>query len=278
MIAKKITNSSDQPDFQVLANRGRRTWVGSEAALEAALANDELTEGTVADTYTEGNITNGTQRRTIAWSLAQSISLSQITTGYTAPAAGMIVGWVDPSDSNVFSLSINGVSVTKGYRNSISVASYVTVQVVVNKDDIALLSNVTATYNINLSFVPFEDSTVQNVFVVTPEYIRQQNVLSDWENITPTGSNPYTYTAPYDGIMAFDNHQWTSTNNLGYVLVNGVGCNNFGQIEGGTNVQQHFASMSVTVKKGDVVTTTVNPTGWDFKARWYKLRDYGDRT
>lgn len=109
-------------------------------------------------------------------------------------------------------------------------------------------------------------------------YVRNQNILSDWETITPTSSNPYTYTAPYDGIIAFDNHQWTSTNNLGYVLVNGVGCNNFGQIDGGTVVGQHFASMSVTVKKGDVVTSTTNSTGWDWKARWYKLRDYSDRS
>lgn len=271
MIAKKITNSSDQPDFQVLANRGRRTWVGSEAALEAALANDELTEGTVADTYTEGSITNGTQRRTIAWSLAQSISNTQLSNGYTAPADGMIVGYgfTHKAGQAVAEFTVNGVAVGSDIFYTAQDQTYVSVQVQVNQGDVIQFD----CYSGKFYFVPFEDSTVQNIFVVTPEYIRQQNVLSDWEIITPTG----TYTAPYDGIMAFDNHQWTSTNNLGYVLVNGVGCNNFGQIDGGTVVGQHFASMSVTVKKGDVVTSTANLTGWDWKARWYKLRDYGDR-
>lgn len=274
MIAKKITNSSDQPDFQVLANRGRRTWVGSEAALEAALANDELTEGTVADTYVEGSITNGTQRRTLAWSLAQSVTTINNTGGYTAPADGIIAGQGGlQSGHGVRRIYVNGVLVA-GYGDDTGAVSY-PIWIQVNKDDVVTCDG--SQWG-TFYFVPFEDSTVQNIFVVTPEYIRQQNILSDWETITPTGSGPYTYIAPYDGVIAFDNKQWTSTNNLGYVLVNGVGCSNFGQIYGGTTVPPHYTSMSVTVKKGDVVTASATPAWWDFKARWYKLRDYGDRT
>ena len=57
MIAQKKTETIggvDTPVLKVLASNGTRTWVGTEDALNAAIANGEIAPGTVADTYVEG--------------------------------------------------------------------------------------------------------------------------------------------------------------------------------------------------------------------------------
>lgn len=56
MIAQKKTETIggvDTPVLKVLASNGTRTWVGTEDALNAAIANGEIQPGTVADTYVE---------------------------------------------------------------------------------------------------------------------------------------------------------------------------------------------------------------------------------
>lgn len=272
MIAKKITNSSDQPDFQVLANRGRRTWVGSEAALEAALANDELTEGTVADTYVEGSITNGTQRRTLAWSLAQSVTTINNTGGYTAPADGIIAGQGGlQSGHGVRRIYVNGVLVA-GYGDDTGAVSY-PIWIQVNKDDVVTCDG--SQWG-TFYFVPFEDSTVQNIFVVTPEYIRQQNVLSDWETVASNKKGTYSFTADYDGYVSYINNAWTSTGNAAVIKVNGYACNSWGVVPSGTKMPGNAMANTVYVNKGDTIEG--DGTTFNVMARWYKLRDYGDRT
>jgi len=56
MIAQKKTETIggvDTPVLKVLASNGTRTWVGTEDALNAAIANGEIKPGTVADTYVD---------------------------------------------------------------------------------------------------------------------------------------------------------------------------------------------------------------------------------
>lgn len=51
MIVKKYTDNNDNPQLDVLATTGTRQWVGTEQALDEALANGTIKPGTVADTY-----------------------------------------------------------------------------------------------------------------------------------------------------------------------------------------------------------------------------------
>lgn len=51
MIVKKYTDENDNPQAQVLAQTGQRTWVGTETALDAAILAGTIPPGTVADTY-----------------------------------------------------------------------------------------------------------------------------------------------------------------------------------------------------------------------------------
>lgn len=53
MIAKKYTDNNDNPALKVLASSAGRQWVGTETALDAALAAGTIKPGTVADTYME---------------------------------------------------------------------------------------------------------------------------------------------------------------------------------------------------------------------------------
>jgi hypothetical protein len=53
MIAKKYTDNNDNPAIKVLASSAGRQWVGTETALDAALAAGTIKPGTVADTYME---------------------------------------------------------------------------------------------------------------------------------------------------------------------------------------------------------------------------------
>ena len=53
MIAKKYTDANDNPALKVLASSAGRQWIGTETALDAALAAGTIKPGTVADTYME---------------------------------------------------------------------------------------------------------------------------------------------------------------------------------------------------------------------------------
>lgn len=105
------------------------------------------------------------------------------------------------------------------------------------------------------------------------EYIRNQNILSDWEDITVPAAG---YTAPYDGFVSVSNAVTTGKTGLAAILVNGVSCNSWGILPTDITVGANTMSCSALVKKGDVVTTI----GVDIdatKARFYKLRDYTGR-
>jgi hypothetical protein len=104
-------------------------------------------------------------------------------------------------------------------------------------------------------------------------YIRNQNILSDWENITvPAGG----YTAPYDGFIAAATGAFTGSGNLGCIKVNNMSCNSWGIVPGGTSISANMLSSGALVKKGDVVTI-VGGSSLTVKARFYKLRDYSGR-
>lgn len=96
---------------------------------------------------------------------------------------------------------------------------------------------------------------------ITPEYVRNQNILSDYDAVT------FPFTAQYDGILTVA----CPTNSGVRVSVNGVEIGRAVYVEGYSTSN----STTVAVNKGDVMTLSGNV---DFaRARWYKLRDYTGR-
>lgn len=105
------------------------------------------------------------------------------------------------------------------------------------------------------------------------EYVRNQNILSDWETITLSANSSSPTEMPYDGIL---NIMWGIVNvNNGYirsVVVNSVKTTIFGVSPSSTGTNP---TIQITVKKGDLVYLS-DPSVTN-NIRYYKLRDYTGR-
>ena len=104
---------------------------------------------------------------------------------------------------------------------------------------------------------------------ITKEYIRNQNILSDWESFAITTTDQ---EVQYDGIVNV-RYPTVSSGYDRFVFVN-----DFGYEVSGTGASQAYGISSlgdITVKKGDTIraSTTIK----DASARWYKQRDYTGR-
>ena len=131
---------------------------------------DKLVAGGSADTYFV---------RKPAWSQAIELSPGNITAGYKAPADGMIVGSLYYSRTGRdYYFTLNGTNIMpvlakKGTNGDI--ARPLTLSLTVNQGDIIGCAGPSASeieLSPSIKFVPFEDSTVSDVEVVTPELIR----------------------------------------------------------------------------------------------------------
>ena len=93
------------------------------------------------------------------------------------------------------------------------------------------------------------------------EYIRNQNVLSDFENITLPVSS-----VPYDGLLT------VAVSNAGYVSFS-INARNFtiGSASGTSDTSE------ISLKKGDNVDFLEAGGTYGIYARYYKLRDYSGR-
>lgn len=244
-------------DFKYLSKNGLKRlfarglkfeWSGSQADWDLMSAAEKAK-------YDVAHVTGGQVsdvRRRPAWNRAVNVT----SLPYAAPCDGMIVGFSGYGSITTF--SINGVTISRGIDGS----DYNQIQCIVSKGDI-----LNGTYGTTmLSFVPFEDSTISDPITITPEYIRNQNVLSDVEAVSMT--NNTDYTCPYAGEMYFE-----VTGNGGLqIIVNGV------QVQRVYCLQSTAdGNASITVNKGDIVKyVSGSSISLEYtKARWYKLRDYG---
>lgn len=149
-----------------------------------------------------------------AWSQAIELSPVDLTAGYKAPADGMIVGsFYYSGTGRDYYFTLNGTNIMpvlskKGTNGDI--ARPLTLSLTVNKGDIIGCADLSAS-NIELSpsikFVPFENSTVSDVEVVTPELIRNliRNLQSpDWTKaveLSVTDLFNKGYNVPSNGII-----------------------------------------------------------------------------
>lgn len=202
-----------------------------------------------------------------AWNQAVEITAADLTAGYKAPADGMIVGTVVPSTgSGTLHILCNGIILSAGNNNG-TWASFTQPHTIVNAGDVISATSKANTFDSTLSFVPFEDSTVSesDIEVVTPEYIRNQNILSDWEDITISTSASSRTVMPYDGFI------YLST---GHTAVLHINTTPF-WISNHSNVSGNGACM-VAFRKGDKVYIDIDKDPNE-KVAYYKLRDYTGR-
>lgn len=144
-----------------------------------------------------------------AWDRAVAVSVASILSKYKVPADGMIVGilYTNDTTSTGVSIRVNGVEIARTKAKDSDRIS--NVQCLVSKDDVI---TITGDDGINktsstICFVPFEDSTVSDVEVVTPELIRNliRNLQSpDWTKaveLNVTDLLNKGYNVPSNGII-----------------------------------------------------------------------------
>ena len=105
------------------------------------------------------------------------------------------------------------------------------------------------------------------------EYIRNQNILSDYEDITLPTTATTAITMPYDGVYILANY---GVINIHHIYLNGI------EISAGTtgnNTTGASTSSTILFKKGDTMYRSHTYTDSTFveHVAYYKLRDYSGR-
>lgn len=193
------------------------------------------------------------------WNQAVVVSVASLTAGYKAPADGMIVGMVltYENTSPGLSIRVNGVEIA---RNKAQDSDHIlNVQCLVSKDDVITINGDEAGIkktSLTIRFVPFEDSTVSDVEVVTPELIRNLHD-PDWSRAITIKIDQLSsgYTAPGRGIIV----GWVMGDNAGSsnsrmsITVNDVV---IGEYTYKPNDWTSYPSIQVPVNKNDVIKST----------------------
>ena len=112
---------------------------------------------------------------------------------------------------------------------------------------------------------------------LTAEYVRNQNILSDWEDITISTNEAAPTVMPYDGFITVPTQPYDDN----YIFVNGA---RIQETVSSASIAGNRVIVSVSllcpVKKGDNVYVKHNGPGFKgttSKACFYKLRDYTGR-
>lgn len=208
--------------------------------------------------------------RNPAWSQAIELSPVDLTAGYKAPADGMIVGsFYSSRTGRDYYFALNGTNIMpvlakKGTNGDI--ARPLTLSLTVNQGDIIRCAELSAS-DIELSpsikFVPFEDSTVSDVEVVTPELIRNLQG-PDWTKAVKLSViELYSegYNVPSNGII------------VGYFVSNPASTtyfkiNNITVARASLPPENQYGSegnIQCPVNKGDHITLEPTNTAEDYK-------------
>lgn len=192
-----------------------------------------------------------------AWDQAVEISIADLNAGYKAPADGMIVGALyNKVDGSHYFLTLNGtnlmplLSITGTYDKA---TRPLTLSLTVNQGDIIGCTAPIANIGVfpSIKFVPFEDSTVSDIEVVTPDLIRNLHD-PDWSQAVAITAEQLVagYTTPGRGIVV----GWVATKDVSgstlAITVNGIviGVSSFY-----ANSWASYPSIQVPVNKNDVI-------------------------
>ena len=212
-----------------------------------------------------------------AWNQAVAISAEQLYAGYTAPSDGMFVcsGVMPTKDSSAHKIiTVNGIAIVMGQYPSATEYSYGSTSCPVSKGDLIKANTNKSWSDETRYFIPFEDSTVSesDIEVVTPEYIRNQNILSDWEEAALSTNANLPTIMQYDGFIS--GKLFTNSTGMATLYINGTA---FAMMATVTKVHTHYR-FDIPVKKGDSIYYVPNGSDMDsLFARYYKLRDYTGR-
>ena len=115
------------------------------------------------------------------WQNAISLTASQLTAGYTAPADGMIVGFSYANMGTTSEVFVNGIKIARSDRTSTS-TSFTNIQCQVNKGDVLTASNVYSS-EVYYTFVPFKTMNPVSLRPLDPHKI-DTAILNHWDDIT----------------------------------------------------------------------------------------------
>ena len=208
-----------------------------------------------------------------AWNQAVEISIADLTAGYKAPADGMFVctGVMPTANTNAHRIiTVNNVPIAMGQYNSANVFSYGSTSCPVSKGDLIKASNSAAWSDETRYFVPFEDSTVSDIEVVTPDLIRNLHD-PDWSQAASITAKQLAagYTTPGRGIVV----GWVATQDVSgntmAITVNGVV---IGASAYSADAWATYPSIQVPVNKNDVIKViqkdiTINMSFVPYKAQ-----------
>ncbi len=145
-----------------------------------------------------------------AWNQAVAISAADLTAGYKAPADGMIVGALyDSVGGENYYLTLNDTNLMPllsiaGTGTNYNIVRPLTLSLTVNKGDIVGCTAPSANIVVlpSIKFVPFEDSPISDIEVVTPELIRNLHD-PDWSQAIAITANQLVegYTVPKRGTI-----------------------------------------------------------------------------
>ena len=136
-----------------------------------------------------------------------------------------------------------------------------------NKDDMEADAS-----NIPEGSIVFTKSDHDDVIDQMKAYIRNQNVLSDWENFYTYNNNSWNMTsAPFDGYVI--GRTTRGSQDSISIKINNVQVGYFGLGSGGK-----ICIGEISFKKGDSILFESDMDTASCYIRFYNLRDYSDRT
>ena len=149
----------------------------------------------------------------------------------------------------------------------------------INDNKIPIYANKTAmeadASNIPEGSIVFTKSDHDDVIDQMKEYIRNQNVLSDWEDITLSTDSNNPTLIDKDGFLMFSCGKGEGQGGGQYFInVNGI---NFTYVFCSDGVRAG-GTCTIPLKKGDLVYSPNFRYVSICKVAYYKLRDYSDRT
>lgn len=241
------------PELRISATNNRTVYYDNQTAKEAALQNDEIKEGSIVLTgYADGE-SEVVIKQEPDWDNAEAITAAQINAGYTAPADGMIVGYLICSDTSTgyHNVTVNGVVISNAYYSaSASDYSFSSIDVTVKKGDVFKSTNIRS--GINCSFVPFK--TVGEPLTL-PVNVMNNPSLPDYSRAVTLTISQFPYTAPSNGVVMMSvNSSSQATGGAGdrKVYVNGQEIANIiASIQG---VGARPSDLYLPLSRGDVVS------------------------
>ena len=242
------------PELRISATNNRTVYYDNQNAKEAALQSGEIKEGSIVLTgYADGE-SEVVIKQQPDWDNAEAITADQINVGYTAPADGMIVGYLVcvESSSSYNNVTVNGVVISNAYfyRENTSDYSFSSIDVVVKKGDVFKSTNIRN--SISCSFVPFK--TVAEPLTLPVNVMNNPSLPDLSRAVAITSAQLLSgYTCPSNGMLVGVAWKDNQSNELMFLKINGV------TIAGsmyGTNADRAFANIQMPVAGGDVLTLT----------------------